>query len=195
MTNIQAETPREVYNILLLGDTRSGKTRFFNELCDVGNTKESPIKGDYKYEITTNIDLCSFTYNIRGRDLRIQLWDTPGSSAFQQIIARFMMKPFYMIIIMFNSNTLHKIPNWLDFISELHLSYTPIILLMENDSHVSHKQSPDRIIAKYPYLKYSINMYGQSTYILKTIIEELIFDKNDTIPICCKDRKNNRCCF
>lgn len=198
MTNIQAETPREIYNILLLGEPRSGKTRFFNELYDIDNTK----KKEYEYLITTNIDLCAFNYNIRGHNLRVQVWDTPSSCAYHQIIARFLIKPFYMIIIMFTANTISKISNWLDFIKDQNLSYTPIIMLMENDSGISHTvrvhhQSPDIIIEKYPYLKYSINIYGQSSYILKTIIEEAIITKTaiDTSSMCCNDRKMNRCCF
>lgn len=206
MTHIQAETPREIYNILLLGEPRSGKTRFFNELydADTANTAKTTKKEhEYKYLITTNIDLCAFNYNIRGHKLRIQLWDTPSSCAFHQIIARFMLKPFYMIIIMFTATTIFKISNWLDFIKDQQLSYSPIIILMETDSGISHtvrthNQSPDTIIAKYPYVKYSINIHGQSSYILKTIIEESIISKTDTIytsSVCCKDRKINRCCF
>lgn len=196
---MQADTPREIYNILLLGDQYSGKTRFFNELCEIqGESKKTSTKNDHKYLITTNIDLCAFNYNIHGRNLRIQLWDTPSSSAYQQIISRFMIKPFYMIIIMFTNDTFLRIHNWLEFINDQQLSYTPIIMLMENNTELlknSHKKSPDTIIEKYPYLKYSINIYGQSFYILKTIIEESMIDKTNTVRICCKDRKGNRCCF
>ena len=203
MTNIQAETPREIYNILLLGEPRSGKTRFFNELYDVDTANTAKTAHEYKYLITTNIDLCAFNYNIRGHKLRIQLWDTPSSCAYHQIIARFLIKPFYMIIIMFTSNTIYKISNWLDFINDQNLSYTPIIMLMENDSEISqmvhaHTQQLDVIIEKYPYLKYSMNIHGQSSYILKTIIEESIINKTtiiDTSSLCCNDRKYNRCCF
>lgn len=212
MSDIQAETPREIYNILLLGEPRSGKTRFFNELYDVVddnnnnivNTSTNTKKKEYEYLITTNIDLCAFNYNIRGHKLRIQLWDTPGSIAYHQIIARFMIKSFYMIIIMFTANTISKISYWLDFIKEQQLPYSPIIMLMENDTELSqtihgHNQQLDKIMAKYPYVKYSINMYGQSSYILKTIVEESIISKMDTTAasssVCCNDRKYNRCCF
>lgn len=192
---MQADTPREIYNILLLGDQYSGKTRFFNELCETqGEPKKTFIKKDHQYLITTNIELCAFNYNIHESNLRIQLWDTPSSSAYHHIISRFMTKPFFMIIIMFTNDTFYKIPNWVEFINAQQLSYTPIIMLMENDTE-SSKHSPDTIIEKYPYLKYSINLYGQSSYILKTIIEELMIIKTHTSSICCKDRKNNRCCF
>jgi GTPase SAR1 family protein len=201
MTNIQEGTPREIYNILLLGEPRSGKTRFFNQLYDIDNTQKR--EHEYKYLITTNIDLCAFNYNIQGHKLRIQLWDTPSSSAYHQIISRFLIKPFYMIIIMFTANMISKISNWLDFIKDQNLSYTPIIMLMENDSEISqtthaHSQQLDIIIEKYPYLKYSMNIHGQSSYILKTIIEESMITKTaiiDTSSLCCKDRKYNRCCF
>lgn len=205
MTNTKAETPRELYNILLLGDPRTGKTHFFNELCET-YTSEVPLtpKAHSKsimpsaYINTTNIDICTFDYNIRGHNMRIQLWDTPGSSAYQQIVARFMTKPFNMIIIMFTADTISKVSHWIEFINKQKLSYTPTIVLMENGHTLAQypqHQSPDTFIIKYPYLKFSINLCGQSSYILKTIIEEAIIDKSNTTPICCRDRKNNRCCF
>ncbi len=207
MIDTQAETPREIYNILLLGESRSGKTRFLNELYDADTTNTTNTtsikKKEHEYLITTNIDLCTFNYNIRGHKLRIQVWDTPGSIAFHQIIARFMIKPFYMIVIMLTVNMISKITYWLDFINEQQLSYSPIIILMENDSGISkptnaNNQQLDKIMAKYPYVKYCINIHGQSSYILKTIIEESITSKIDTTnpsSLCCNDRKMNRCCF
>jgi len=193
MTSIKADTPRELYNILLLGDPRSGKTHFFNELSETSLSLSTN-----EYLITTNINFSNFNYNIRGRNLCIHLWDTPGSTAYHQIIARFMIKSFNIIIIMFNVDTFFNIPYWIEFINKQQFSYTPIIVLMDNGislSKDSHQQSPDIIIAKYPYLRYSIHLHGQSSYILKNIIEESIINKPTITPLCCKDRKNNRCCF
>ena len=197
----KAETPREVYTILLLGDQRAGKTHFFNELNETPNyNKHSSFMMPTTYVTTTNMDLCRFNYNIRGRNFHINLWDTPGSSAYHQLIARFMTQSFNMIIIMFTADKIANVSYWIEFINNQHLSYTPTVVLIENglvlNNHkYSQYQSPDTLIAKYPYLKYSINLSGQSSYILKNIIEEAIMNTPHMTHLCCNDRKNNRCCF
>lgn len=65
------------YKVIIAGDSRVGKTSYFNILKN--NTRFSTCS-------TVGVDFCSMTKTINNTDIKICLWDTAGQEKFKSII-------------------------------------------------------------------------------------------------------------
>ena len=130
--------------ILLVGDTNVGKTniiyRYFNN------------QYNQYYMATTGIDLKSTTIELKGKKLRIQLWDTAGQEKYRSITSNLFLKVqgFLVVYDITNEKSFINLKDWIKSIKEECGSHIPIIV-------VGNKNDLDneRLISKNEAISYA----------------------------------------
>ena len=114
------------YKVIIAGDSRVGKTSYFNILKN--NTRFSTCS-------TVGVDFCSMTKTINNTDIKICLWDTAGQEKFKSII-RGYFREIAGAVLMFDLtdySTFKNIKEWLKLIEhENKCEHKHPILLLGN---------------------------------------------------------------
>lgn len=114
------------YKVIIAGDSRVGKTSYFNILKN--NTRLSTCS-------TVGVDFCSMTKKINNTDIKICLWDTAGQEKFKSII-RGYFREIAGAVLMFDLtdySTFKNIKEWLKLIEhENKCEHKHPILLLGN---------------------------------------------------------------
>ena len=96
--------------IILVGDSKVGKTTFFNLLQNNKN---------FQTISTIGVDYTTLRYNVNGKQIKIIVWDTAGQDRFNTII-RSYFRNICGVILMYdltNMATLQSLEKWLTMIN------------------------------------------------------------------------------
>ena len=126
--------------ILIVGDTNVGKTniiyRYFNN------------QYNQLYMATTGIDLKSTTIELKGKKLRIQLWDTAGQEKYRSITSNLFLKVqgFLVVYDITDEKSFIHLKDWVKSIKEECGSHIPMLIVgnkndLENDRLVSKNEA------------------------------------------------------
>jgi len=114
------------YKIILIGDSKVGKSSLFNKLNNITHLETTT---------TIGVDFCTFTKTINGKRIKICLWDTAGQEKFKVLI-RSYFREVAGIILMFdltNNSSFENIKEWMKIINaENNCDHEHPILLLGN---------------------------------------------------------------
>ena len=175
-----------VLKIILVGNSNTGKSNFFNLLLN--NEIDEPTS-------TIGVDFSIIYHTINDKVFRINLWDTAGQERFYCIIDRYF-REISGVILFFdinNINSFYSLEKWITKIKDQNKCNHdhPIILLgNKNDlpNKVNHNDIID-LINKYDLI-YIETSLKQNKIIVYDILE-LIIDKINLFYI--KNKKNIIC--
>ena len=122
--------------ILIVGDTNVGKTNILYRYFD--------NQYNQHYMATTGIDLKSTTIELKGKKLRIQLWDTAGQEKYRAITSNLFLKVqgFLVVYDITNERSFINLKEWVKSIKEECGSHIPMIIIgnkndLENERLIS----------------------------------------------------------
>lgn len=127
--------------IILVGDSRVGKTAYFNRLQK---------KMTYLQASTIGVDYCSIKKYYDENYVKINIWDTAGQERFNTIITSYF-KEIGGIILMFNVNepqSIDKLEKWLKHVNaytQCSHKYEHPILLLGNKTDKENKICMDEL--------------------------------------------------
>ena len=132
------------YTILLLGESRVGKTSIFNRY--IYNKFVDNVSS------TIGVDFETKTLLYKGKNYSIKLYDTAGQERFRGIARSYYHfgKAFLIIFDLSNEHSLYSIENWLDSIKQEVNDYK-FLIIGNKDDLSKDKKIPDQII--YEHLK------------------------------------------
>ena len=113
----------EVITLLIVGNTRVGKSSLFNMFTDnvfIANT-----------QTTIGVDFRSKSVDINGFKTRLEIWDTTGNKNFQDIVRNFYKK-IHGIILMYDitdKSSFDDMKFWLKEVDKYSKVTTPVILV------------------------------------------------------------------
>ncbi|KAK9802676.1 hypothetical protein WJX73_004678 [Symbiochloris irregularis] len=91
----QPSKPTEVYWILLVGDSKVGKTSMLLRfLADRFDATHQPTAGAYSKQRTIRVD---------GKEIRLQVWDTAGQEAFRKPVTS-IYRNVQAVLVVFDPN-------------------------------------------------------------------------------------------
>lgn len=121
--------------IILVGDSRVGKTSYFNRLQG---------KVDYLHPSTIGVDYCSIKKYYDEKYVKINMWDTAGQERFNTIITTYF-KEIAGIILMFDVNdppSIQILDKWIKYVNnytQCHHNYEHPVLLLGNKMDKGNK--------------------------------------------------------
>ena len=109
--------------LLIVGDSGVGKTNFIYRF----------ITGKFiqSHMATTGIDLKTTIIEIKGKKIRIQLWDTAGQEKYKSITKNLFLKVQGILVVydITNEMSFKNLKSWVQMIKEDCGEHTPIIIL------------------------------------------------------------------
>ena len=179
-------------NIIILGETCSGKTTFINNYLN-NKPNSTPTIGVDFYKI-------KFEYN--SNQYLIRLWDSGGGLRYKNILMEYLQNSLIYIIIQTNK-TYDFIYDVLNLKQKKLPKYIIIIYNITNIEDLHFKYNESEFINKYPDFIFSfiyINIFDNSQVkIAFNTIKNIIINHNMTqtqnnINQSKQLRENNRCC-
>ena len=123
--------------LLIVGDTNVGKTNFIYRFIE--------NKFSQNYMATTGIDLKCTTIELKGKKIRVQLWDTAGQEKYRSITKNLFLKVQGVLAVydITNNDSFINIKSWIKIIKEECGTHMPIILL-GNKNDLENQRSVDK---------------------------------------------------
>ena len=99
--------------IILTGDVAVGKTSIINTLLGTKFTDE--------YEPSIGVDFFSKTMNYKGRQIKLQIWDSAGQEKFRSLIPNYIRGAslIFLVYDITNKNSFANLPDWIKFINNI----------------------------------------------------------------------------
>ena len=165
---------QNLIKILLLGESKVGKTTIFQRFCDntIDNNDISTIGIEFKVK--------NYLYN--NKDYQIQLFDTAGQERFKSITEAYfrMGDAFFFVFDLTNQDSLNVLDDWINRVNEA--IENPLYIIIGNKDDLK-EQIPKEIIkerlSKYkniPFIKVSALKNKNIDKAFETLID--IFEKN-----------------
>ena len=103
-----SSTPEYNFKIVVIGDSRVGKTALIKYLLSNQITENSEPTAIFSHFFKN--------YNIQGKIIGLQIWDTSGETAYRSLLQRFFRFSLCILIVfsLENENSFNNIPFWLD---------------------------------------------------------------------------------
>ena len=185
-----------LFKVVLVGDTSTGKTHFFNLLSDKNNTYTTS---------TIGTDLTTLYKDIFDKTVKVNLWDTAGQERYNSIVQHYF-RDITGYILFFNINNVESFQSLEKWIKNIHYEnkceHDHPILLIGNKNDLEHKVSQYDIIElteKHNLiyietsLKYNkINIHDIIELFLDKIYTSFIISNKETVQeelILCKTIK------
>jgi small GTP-binding protein len=175
-----------VLKIILVGDSNTGKSYFFNKLSD---------KPTDSISSTVGVDFAIIYQTVFDKEFRINLWDTAGQERFHCIVDSYFrnINGFILFFDINEPNSFYSLQRWIDKIEEQNLcSHSHPMVLIGNKNDLPHKVDQNDIIKfteKYNLMYVELSLKKNSINI-KDILEILVcriyqtLIKNDAQLIC-----------
>ncbi len=111
------------FKILIVGDSNVGKTNFIYRFIE--------NKFSQMYMVTTGMDLKTTTIDLKGKKIRIQLWDTAGQEKYRAITRNLFLKVqgFLLVYDITNKDSYNNLGLWIKLIRDECGSHVPIIIV------------------------------------------------------------------
>ena len=129
-----------VINILIIGDTMSGKTCLLDNYFGLNNMlKYATIGTEYRIKKINSSDNVNYS---------LKIWDSSGAERYRSLVLNLLknMKGIILVYSIDNKNTFNNIKNWINSINDyIDISKTPIILVgnkkdLENERIISEEE-------------------------------------------------------
>jgi len=159
--------------IILVGDSRVGKTSYFNRL---------QRKVDYLHPSTIGVDYCSIKKYYDEKYVKVNIWDTAGQERFNTIITTYF-KEIAGIILMFNVDdppTTDKLDKWVKYVNNythcLHNYEHPILLLgnKTDKGNNANMNELNRFIQEHNITYKEISCKNDTNEYLEEVFEKFI---------------------
>ncbi len=123
--------------IIFTGDVAVGKTSIVNTLL---NSKFSE-----EYEASIGVDFFSKTLNYKGKQIKLQIWDSAGQEKFRSLIPNYIKGAALVFLVydVTNRNSFDSLPNWLKFINNIENTNIVIVgnkIDLESKRVISNKE-------------------------------------------------------
>ena len=157
-------TPRQIIKLIIIGDHNTGKSTIIDKY-----TQE-------KTSDNTRVEFYTKIFNLNENTIRINIWDTKGYNAFDNITNTYMKEPNAFIILfdITNRNSFTNIKSWLDRLNFYNYNlknydYYPILLVgnkrdLENDRKISFIEA-DTYAKDNRLLYIELSMYDEERII------------------------------
>ena len=99
--------------IILTGDVAVGKTSIINTLLGNKFTEE--------YEPSIGVDFFSKTMNYKGKQIKLQIWDSAGQEKFRSLIPNYIRGAslIFLVYDITNQQSFIHLPDWIKFINNI----------------------------------------------------------------------------
>ena len=99
--------------IILTGDVAVGKTSIINTLLGNKFTEE--------YEPSIGVDFFSKTMNYKGKQIKLQIWDSAGQEKFRSLIPNYIRGAslIFLVYDITNQQSFTHLPDWIKFINNI----------------------------------------------------------------------------
>lgn len=117
--------------IIFTGDVAVGKTSIINTLLNSKFTEE--------YEASIGVDFFSKTLKYKGKQLKLQIWDSAGQEKFRSLIPNYIRGAALVFLVydVTNKNSFDSLPNWIKFINNIE---NTIIVIVGNKIDLESKR-------------------------------------------------------
>lgn len=167
-----------LFNILLIGETKTGKSNIFFRTNNAPKYKWKSVLGQ-----TIGVEF-SITYqSIGNKNCRLHLWDTSGQERFRQITSSYYRGAHGILLIydITNRESFENLGIWIENAKRFTSEETVFVLLgnccdMEEDRQVSYEEG--RIFAQMhgiPFFEVSAKTTENIKYVVKIITRNIIF--------------------
>ena len=141
-----SSTPEYNFKIVVIGDSRVGKTTL--------------IKYVISNQITENLEPTAIfshffkNYNINGKTIGLQIWDTSGEEAYRCLLQRFFRLSLCIFIVfsLENENSFNNLPLWLEEIknnNEINYNDSIKILIGTKNNEIINMENKEENIQKF----------------------------------------------
>ncbi len=188
--------------LIILGDSGVGKSNIIlryidNKFCEI-------------YLLTPGMDVKKTTVNLKGRKIRVQLWDTAGQEKYKSMTRNLLVKVqgFLLVYDITNKESFNNLGSWIKTIRDECGTLVPIIIVgnksdLENGRSISKNQAMEFARnEKVEYIETSsksgenitkaINMLVLKVLDSATFINDCSFDLDDSSALNIK--KRHKCC-
>ena len=99
--------------IILTGDVAVGKTAMINSLLG--------SKFNDEYEPSIGVDFFSKTLKFKGKQIKLQIWDSAGQEKFRSLIPNYIRGSslIFLVYDVTNKNSFNHLPDWIKFINNI----------------------------------------------------------------------------
>ena len=99
--------------IILTGDVAVGKNAMINSLLG--------SKFNDEYETSIGVDFFSKTLKFKGKQIKLQIWDSAGQEKFRSLIPNYIRGAslIYLVYDITNKNSFNHLPDWIKFINNI----------------------------------------------------------------------------
>jgi small GTP-binding protein len=159
--------------IIFTGDVAVGKTSIVNSLL---NSKFSE-----EYEASIGVDFFSKTLNYKGKQIKLQIWDSAGQEKFRSLIPNYIRGAALVFLVydVTNKNSFDSLPNWLKFINNIENTN---IVIVGNKIDLESK----RVIANEEGKKFAEENHMELFEVSAkegTGLEDMIYNSVASLPI------------
>ena len=111
ITDVSYQINRQ--KIILTGDIAVGKTSIINALLN--------SKFNDEYEPSIGVDFFSKTMNYKGKQIKLQIWDSAGQEKFRSLIPNYIRGAslIFLVYDITNRDTFAHLPEWIKFINNI----------------------------------------------------------------------------
>ena len=187
--------------ILIAGDSSVGKTNIVYRFID--------NKFNQTYMVTTGMDLKTTTIDVKGKKIRIQLWDTAGQEKYRAITRNLFLKVqgFLLVYDITNKDSFHNLGAWIKLIRDECGSHMPIIIIgNKNDLEAERSTTKEEAMdfakeEKIDYIETS-SKSGENIAKAISLIVEKVLESSELTNDCsftldnslAADNKKKKCC-
>ena len=187
--------------LLVVGDTNVGKTNFIYRFIE--------NKFSQNYMATTGIDLKCTTIELKGKKIRVQLWDTAGQEKYKSITKNLFLKVQGVLAVydITNDTSFANLKSWIKIIKEECGKHMPIILV-GNKNDLENQRNIDKNVAiafaqeeKVEYIETSSksgeNISKAISLLCEKVLEDAEFDNDCSFTLdssSIRDKKKHKCC-
>lgn len=119
------------HKIIFVGDVAVGKTSIIARIID------NPFSDKYIQSI--GVDFCSKNIRYRGKNVKLQIWDTAGQEKYKSLIPSYIRNASIVFLVydISNRESFDNVANWIQFIRKIENS---LIVLVGNKLDLSNKE-------------------------------------------------------
>lgn len=123
--------------IILIGDVSVGKTAIINAFLGQ--------KFNDDYEPSIGVDFFSKTMRYKGKQIKLQIWDSAGQEKFKSLIPNYIRGSalIFLVYDVTNKKTFENLDNWINFVNNIESTTIVIVgnkIDLENERAVSKEE-------------------------------------------------------
>ena len=163
------------YKIVFLGNSSVGKTSLISQFLCSKIQDSAP---------TIAIDFLTTSYEINGKQIKLQVWDTAGQEKFRSIVGNYVRNTFLALIVFSfdDSNSLDRLESWIeDFVYVYNSKNEVKLMIVGNKTDInSIKLEEDKEKARKLAEKYN-SIFVTSSALAKEGIKDMVDGINKLI--------------